>query len=153
MRSGRSGRFLMLSAAGASLAGCYVYRAAPTDPPAGMNLVLELNDRGRVGMGDSIGSSAQLIEGVTVNSPDTAYGIRVSRIRYLSGQSNDWAGEQLFVPKVFVGTVRERQFSKSRSLLTGLAISAGVAAFIATRDVLGFGSSPKEPTGGKPNEN
>ena len=153
MRRGRSGRFLMLSAAVASLAGCYVYRAAPTTPPAGMNLVLELNDRGRVGMGDSIGSSAQLIEGVTVNSPDTAYGIRVSRIRYLSGQSNDWAGEQLFVPKVFVGTVRERQFSKSRSLLTGLAISAGVAAFIATRDVLGFGSSPKEPTGGKPNEN
>jgi hypothetical protein len=153
MRRGRSGRFLMLSAAVASLAGCYVYRAAPTTPPAGMNLVLELNDRGRVGMGDSIGSSAQLIEGVTVNSPDTAYGIRVSRIRYLSGQSNDWAGEQLFVPKVFVGTVRERQFSKSRSLLTGLAISAGVAAFIATRDILGFGSSPKDPTGGKPNEN
>lgn len=143
----------MLLTAAASLSGCYVYSAAPATPPAGMSLVLELNDQGRVGMGDSIGSSAKVIEGVTINSPDTAYGLRVSRIRYLSGQANNWAGEQLFVPKAFVGTVRQRQFSRSRSLLTGLAITAGVTAFIATRDVLGFGSSPKDPTGGKPNEN
>lgn len=144
---------MALLIAATSLAGCYVYSAAPPAPPVGTSLVLELNDQGRVGLGDSIGSSAQSIEGASISSPDTAYGLRVSRIRYLSGQANAWAGEELFVPKVFVGNVRERRFSKSRSLLTGLAVAAGVTAFIASRDVLGFGSSPKEGPPPPPNQN
>lgn len=103
-------------------------------------------------MGDSIGSSAQVIEGKTISSPDSAYGLRVSKISYLNGQSNNWTGEQLIVPRIFVSNVREKKFSKSRTWLTGSAIAAAVVGFIASRDILGFGNSPKEPGGGKPGE-
>ena len=143
-------RLFVLAVSVATVSGCYVYAAAPPAPAVGTHLLLEINDRGRVGLGDSIGSAAQTIEGTSIRSSDSAYALRVSRVGYVNGQSNNWTGEQLVVPRIFVTSAREQNLSKSRSWLAASFVTAAVATFISTRGILGFGSSGKDSPGGKP---
>ena len=142
------GRACVPAFAAAVVAGCYVHTPAPVTPAAGSHLLLELNDRGRVGLGDSIGPSARTIEGTTILSSDSAYTLRVTRVGYLNGQSNNWTGEPLVVAREFVMNATEQKFSKSRTWLTATAVTAAVVAFISTRGLLGFGNEPKETGGG-----
>lgn len=128
--------------------GCYVYTAAPSAPAPGTELVLALNDRGRAGLGDSIGSGAEVVEGKSVPSPDSAYSLLVSRVSYLSRQSNDWNGERLVVPKLFVAGAQERRFSRGRTGVAAGLVAAAVVGFISSRGLLGFGSTSSEPPGG-----
>ncbi len=122
------------------VSACYVYSPAPATPAPGTRVLLELNDQGRVGLGDSIGPSSQVVEGTVVSLSDSAYGVKVVRVGYLNGQSNQWNGEPLMVSKAFVGTARERRFSPSRTWLTAGGVAAAAVAFIASRGLLGFGS-------------
>ena len=146
----RHGRAWVLAFAVAGSSGCYVYTPAPVTPSAGTQLLLELSDRGRVGLGDSIGPAAVAIEGTTVSSSDSAYALRVSRVSYLNGQSNRWMGEPLVVSRNFVARAREQKFSKGRTWLTAGGVSAVVVLFIATRGLRAFGNSSQEPGGGNP---
>lgn len=132
--------------------GCYVYSPAPPSPARGTRLLLELNDRGRVALGDSIGPSGRVVEGTVTANSDSAYSLRVVRVGYLNGQSNNWNGEPLVVPKDLVGNVKERRLSKSRSWLTATGVSVAVVAFIATRGLFGFGSEGREPGPGPPGQ-
>jgi hypothetical protein len=68
----------------------------------------------------------------------------------MNGQSNPWTGEQLTVRKDYIGFTRERRYSRSRSYLTAAATVGLAAAFIFSRSLLGFGSTPREPGGGEP---
>jgi hypothetical protein len=115
-------------------------------------LVLELNDRGRVALGDSIGPSGEEVEGTVTANSDSAYSLRVVRVGYLNGFSNNWNGEPLIVSRDLVGSVRERRFSRSRTWLTATGVSAAVVAFIATRGLLGFGSGGGDSGGGGGNQ-
>lgn len=144
-----SGWLLLLLQGMAS--ACYVYSPASATPVPGTRVLLELNDRGRVGLGDSIGPSSQVVEGTVVSNSDSAYGVRVVRVGYLNGQSNQWNGEPLMVSKDFVGTARERRFSRSRTWLTAGSAALAAVAFIASRGLLGFGSESRTPGGGPPN--
>lgn len=132
--------------------GCYVYSPAPVTPVPGSRVLLELNDRGRVGLGDNIGPSGQIVEGTMQSNSDSAYSLRVVRVGYLNGQSNQWNGEPLKVAKEFVGNARERRFSRSRTWLAASAVTLAAVAFIATRGLLGFGSESRQPGGGPPSE-
>jgi len=132
---------------------CYVYSPAPVTPTPGTRVLLELNDQGRVGLGDSIGPSSQVIEGTVVSLSDSAYGVKVVRVGYLNGQSNQWNGEPLMISKAFVGSARERRFSRGRTWLTAGGVTAAALVFIASRGLLGFGSEVKPGGGGLPGEN
>lgn len=125
--------------------GCYVYTPIAAPPEPGDRVAIELNDRGRAGLGESIGSAASKIEGMVQTEPDTAYVLSVVSVQYLNGQANKWSGERLTVSRDFVRDVRERQFSKSRSWLTAAAVSIGVVALVASRGLLGLGSSDRDP--------
>lgn len=133
--------------------GCYIYSPASQNPAPGTRLVLELNDRGRVALGDSIGPSGEEVEGTVTTNSDSAYSLRVVRVGYLNGFSNNWNGEPLIVSRELVGSVRERRLSRSRSWLTATGVSAAVLAFIATRGLLGFGSGGGDPAPGPPKQN
>jgi hypothetical protein len=135
----------------AVLSGCYVYSAAPAAPPPGTYLLLDLTDRGRVALGDSIGSGARALEGTAVSSTDSAYSLRVTRVSYLNGQSNSWTGERLVVPRDLVTNAKEKRFSRSRTWIAAAAVGAGLVAFIASRGLLGFGSGGSD--GGQPPPN
>lgn len=120
--------------------GCYTYPPLVTTPSPGVELRLDLNDRGRVGLGTLIGPAATKVEGVLRSPPDTAYELGVTYVTYVQGQSNRWNGEHLTVPKDFVATTTQRTFSMSRTWLTAAVVGGGIAALIASRSLSGRGS-------------
>jgi hypothetical protein len=127
--------------------GCYVYTPVAVPPAPGSRLLLELNDRGRVGLGGSIGSSAKSVEGLLQAQTDSAYSLKVVAVSYLNGQTNQWTGEQLVVSRDFVRDVTSRQYSRSRTFLAAAAIVAGTVLLIVTRSIIG-GGSPGNGGGG-----
>jgi hypothetical protein len=128
--------------------GCYEYGPAPSNAVPGTRVLLELNDRGRVGLGNSIGPTGGIVEGTVQSSSDSTYSLLVKRVEYLNGQWNAWNGEPLVVPKDFVGTARERTVSASRTWLAASAVTLAALAFISSRHLLGFGSEGKGPGNG-----
>ncbi len=110
-----------------------------------MRLLVELNDQGRVGMGERVGPGSTSIEGMLNSSPDSVYSFNVLAVTYFNGVSNRWSGERLSVSKDFVRVVKERQFSRSRTFVTAAAIVGGSIAFIASRGLFGFGNTDKQP--------
>jgi hypothetical protein len=128
--------------------GCYVYPPVVTTPSPGVELRLDLNDRGRVALGNLIGPSAVNVEGVLQSPPDTAYVLDVTSVTYLRGQTNKWSGEPVRVSKEFVANTTQRTLSKSRTWLTATAMVAGVAVLIASRALTGGGTANPDPGGG-----
>lgn len=125
--------------------GCYVYSPVVNAPTPGQQLRFDLNDRGRVGLGEFVGSSAERLEGVLTGELDSAYAVKVVSVSYLTGQSSKWSGEQLVVSKNFVGNVRLREFSAARTYLTAAAVLGAAVLLIATRGLFGSGTVDREP--------
>ena len=128
-----------------TLGGCYTSAPLTTTPAPGVTLVLDLNDRGRVALGDSIGTSASRVEGVVQASSDSSYVLRVSSVQYLNGQSNRWSGEPLTVRANLVSSARERRFSRSRTWALGIGAAAAVLTLALSTDLLGLGSIGRSP--------
>lgn len=128
--------------------GCYVYPPVVSTPSPGVELRLDLNDRGRAAMGTLIGPSAVNVEGVLKSPPDTAYVLGVTSVTYQRGQANKWSGEPLTVPREFVANTTQRTLSKSRTWLTVAVAAAGVAALLASLGLGGGGSPPPDGGGG-----
>jgi hypothetical protein len=128
--------------------GCYVYTPVASPPVPGQQLLLDLNDQGRVGLGPSIGSASSQVEGVVQPGTDSAYRLKIVAVSYLNGQRNKWSGEPLVVSRGFVRDVKLRQFSKSRSALTVAAVVGGALLFIVTRSILGGGAPGSGNEGG-----
>ncbi|HEU4630023.1 MAG TPA: hypothetical protein VFS08_09750 [Gemmatimonadaceae bacterium] len=148
-RAVRGWTALLLTAV-ASLSGCYTQVPVAGPPQPGTTLVVDLNDRGRLALGDSIGPSAEQIQGIVEASSDSSYVLRVESVRYLNGQTNRWSGEPLSLRTDLVGRARMRQFSRSRTWAVGLGVAAAVLTFALTTDLFGSGSLGKvhEPPGG-----
>ena len=122
------------------LAGCYVYAPLnPTVPQPGVRLAFELNDQGRVGMAGSLGPEVARVEGALVTRTETEYVLQVSQVLGLSGTTTKWSGETVSVQPDYVKTLRERRVSKGRTALLTAALTAAAVAFVATRNLLGFG--------------
>jgi hypothetical protein len=147
-RNARAARGCLLAFLLGVSSGCYVYPPVVTTPSPGVELRLDLNDRGRAALGTLIGPSAVNVEGVLQSPPDTAYVLGVTYVTYLRGQTNKWSGEPVTVSKDFVANTTERTLSKSRTWLTAAAMVAGVAALIASRALTGGGSDVSGPGGG-----
>ena len=128
--------------------GCYVYPPVVTTPSPGVELRLDLNDRGRVALGKQIGPSAVNVEGVLQTRPDTAYVLDVTSVTYMRGQTNKWSGEPVTVSKDFVANTTQRTLSKSRTWLTTAAIVGVAAVLIASRGLNGSGGEPSGGGGG-----
>ena len=106
----------------------------------GQVLVMDLNDNGRVALGPSIGPAATRIEGLLDSRTDSAYVVKVSSVVYMNGSNNRWTNEPLTIRSDLVRELRERKFSRSRSMLLAAGIVGGTVAFIASRGLLGFGT-------------
>lgn len=132
------------------ISGCYTFTPATTNPAPGTEMVLGLNDQGRVTLGQSVGPAAETIEGKLQSKTDSAYVISVSSVRYFNGGTNAWSGEPLSVGTSFVQQAQERRFSAGKTALA-VAVAAGAAiAFILTRSLFGSSSPDKSSTGGPP---
>jgi hypothetical protein len=130
--------------------GCYTFTPVVAVPEPGTELALGLNDQGRVSLGQSVGPSAQTIEGRLSAKNDSAYVIAVRSVRYFNGGTNVWSGESLSVGTSLVQEARVRRFSPSKTALVVAAAAGGVLAFILSRSIFGSASPDKTPNGGPP---
>ena len=131
------------------ICGCYTFTPA-SNPTPGTDVVLGLNDQGRVTLGQSVGPAAETIEGTLKSKNDSAYVISVSSVRYFNGGSNTWSGEPLTVGTSSVQQAQERHFSASKTALVVGAAAAAVLSFILTRTLFGSSSPDKTGTPGPP---
>jgi hypothetical protein len=135
------------------LTGCYSTRPLTTAPVPGTTVVLDLNDRARVQLGDRIGPSAASIEGVVQPGSDSGYVINISSVKYLNGQTNQWSGERFMLSPTLVTQAWQREFSRSRTMSLALGITAAIVTLVLKTDFLsktggGQPTTPPPPTGG-----
>jgi len=135
------------------MVGCYRYVPLSPAPQAGTRAALVLSDQGRVGMAPSIGSGVERVEGTLMTASDSDYLLSVSGLVGINGARSPWAGETVRVERGYVATALERRLSKSQTAIAAAAAGAMVALFIATRNLLGFGSSSSANGGGGPGNN
>lgn len=126
------------------MTGCYVYTPV-SQVGSGRVVLLGINDRGRVGIGQEVGAAAHAVEGTLTADPDSVYAVKVAAVRYLGGQTQRWTGEPLRISKDFVSDVREKRFSRSRSAMAAAAIVGGAVILILTRSLIGAGSTDRNP--------
>lgn len=132
------------------ICGCYTFTPVASNPAPGTDLVLGLNDQGRVNLGQSVGPAAETIEGKLQTKTDSSYVISVSSVRYFNGGSNTWSGEPLTVGTSLVQQAQERRFSPSKTALAVGAAAAAVLSFILTRTLFSSSTPDKSGTTGPP---
>jgi hypothetical protein len=136
-----------------AVTGCYVYTPVAGSVAPATYVALDITDRGRVGLGDLIGPAARRVEGVVKSETDSIFSLNVASVGYLNGQSNRWSGEPLTVRKDFITNVRERRFSKGRTIMASGSVVGGILVFALTRGLFGFGGSDERPPGDGPDPN
>jgi hypothetical protein len=146
----RFGRALMVAAALLPTAeACYVYTPPDTGAvPPGQLVELDISDMGRVGLGERFGSGLAAVQGRLVQSSSNEYVVNVYRVSQLNGASAMWSGEMVRLDRSYIGTVKQREFSASRTaLLVGSAV-AGVAVIALGAHFIGhFGGYPDPDPG------
>jgi hypothetical protein len=114
-------------------------------PEVGTVVALDVNDVGRVARGGSIGPEIGQIEGRLISQENGEYLLAVSSVRFLRGGEQIWNGERVRVNKEHVGNTYARRFHKGRTIALSAAIVGGIAAIVATRDLIGLGREPGTP--------
>ena len=140
-------RIVGLAALGTLLVGCYTFQ--PTGggvPTAGTNVALDINDAGRSALGGSMGPEIARVEGRLLSADDAEYRVAVSALQLLRGGEQSWSGEDVRIRREYVSSIRERRFSRGRTIALTAAGLGGVAYFV-TRSIVGGGteSPPKTP--------
>jgi len=133
------------------VSGCYTYSPIPAAPAPGTDVVLGLNDQGRVTLGQSVGPAAQQIEGKLQERTDSAYVVSVSSVSYFNGGSNKWSGEPLTIGRTLVTDVKERQFSRSRTFVVVAGATAAFLAFVFSRSLFANSTPERQANPGPPN--
>lgn len=128
-------------------AGCYQLVPLESAPRPGIDVVLELNDRGRAELADSIGPAADRIEGRLRSASDGVYQMDVRAVRYLKEPEQVWSGERLRVPMPYVAKGSERRLDKRKSWLLGVASAAALTLAITSVKLIGGGGG--EPSDGE----
>lgn len=145
-RARRAASVALLGALSLTSAACYRYvpleAGSQAGPQAGTIVELQLNDRGRAALADSIGPAADRIEGTLRSASGGAYQLSVSSVRYFGGTMNKWSGESLRVPMEFVGRSRERRFDRKRTWAVGAGAAAALVLAILQTELTG-GSTPR----------
>ena len=140
-----SHRWLWMIAIVAGAQGCYEY--VPVNSPAetvGKVVELKITDPGRVGLADRFGPGLDRIEGRLVSERDNQLTLSVSNTTTVEGTNTKWAGESVSLNRGFIGTVRSRRISPTRTTI--LAVAAGaVLYFTAAKSLIGGGKDPNDP--------
>lgn len=132
-RGARAAASLAARAALLGSAGCYAYEPAsagrgPAGWPVGRPVEVALTDSGSLVLGRAIGPSAATLAGTLVADSAGGLVIAVRQVRRRDGGEATWRGERVLVPRAVVAGVRERRFSRTRSVLAGAGIIAGLVA-------------------------
>jgi hypothetical protein len=134
------------------LGGCFRYVPVSTVQPGSL-VTVGITDRGRVGLADSLGPGVRRISGQLLAASDDRYVIAVHSVEFMDVNVPVRIERDRFeVPRDYVGDVRQREMSRSRTILAGVLVVAGlvIASLVA---ISGFGGDdpsdrPNGPGGG-----
>lgn len=132
---------------------CYVYR--PVSGPAaapGLPVAVEINDRGRVALADSLGGSVKRVEGTLQSATDSVVVVRVASVQFMNGQVSRWTNEPVTFRRDLFYDLRERRLSRSRTTLVTIGTVGAAVAFIISRNLFGFGHDQADPFKPPPGE-
>jgi hypothetical protein len=142
------GGLIRVAFSGVLLAGCYSLQPVRgVDPQIGSKIAIDVNDMGRVGLGQTIGPEIAQVEGTLVEKDTASYLLALSSVRMLRGMEQPWTGEQIRVKKEYFGSTYERRFSTGRSIGLGVITLGGFALFLASRSLFGIGTDDGGPPG------
>ena len=128
------------------LSACYKYvPVESTTVPVGETVAFEITDRGRVGLGDRLGSGVREIQGQLVRPDGDELIINVFRVIQLNGTSSQWSGETVRLDRDYVGRVKARELSKSRTWLLAAGVTATVVWVITSRTLSGLFNDEEPP--------
>ena len=144
-RASRTVRTLAMAAMATLGSACYSYMPISSSPDAGMEVKLELNDRGRAALADSIGPAVKSITGSVESANAGVYDMRIHLVEFFNGTFQRWAGERLSVQEDYVLRSNEKRLDRRRSWLAGIGSAALLAAAIVTVDLLGGSDPPTTP--------
>jgi len=126
------------------LQGCYTYTPLQTAAPAiGETVQFQISDRGRVALGETMGSGVSSIEARITGATEDQFLIKVAGVVHMSGEKSTWSGESVRLNRDFVERVQLRKLSKSRSWVAAIGVSVAIGTFIATRGLLGFNTGDR----------
>jgi hypothetical protein len=149
----RTGLALGVAALLPALQACYEYvPIEAASPPVGQLVELRITDQGRVGLADRFGTGLDAIEGRVVSEQPKDFVVNVYRVTQIDGASTQWSGETARVDRTFIGSVRGRQFSHTRTALLAAGAAAVVGYFIINNRLIGGYSGPTgdQPPSGPP---
>ncbi|WP_337169407.1 hypothetical protein [Gemmatimonas aurantiaca] len=125
--------------------GCYSTRpVVGTGIPAGTQVELQLTDAGRLAMAETLGSSADVVQGRLVSRDSAAWTVAVSSIQLLRGGQQVWSGEHLRIRPEHVALASERRFSRGRTAIVSAAV-VGVIVGIVKSGLVGMGQEDGGP--------
>jgi hypothetical protein len=129
------------------LNGCYTYnRVAPTQLPHGTDVSLTITDQGRVGLGDRMGTGVMRVNGRVVTPSDSAWVVQVSSVEMLTGGKTHWSGEEVRLPRAYVGEVGTRELSRKKTWLAAGVTIGAVAATVAAVSLIAHGFEGSDAT-------
>ena len=138
------GAFVVLSA-------CYKYvPVESTTPPVGETVAFEITDRGRVGLGDRLGTGVKEIQGQIIRPDGDELVINVFKVVQLNGTSSQWSGETVRLDRDYIGRVKTRELSKTRTWLLAAGATATVVWLITSRTLSGLFNDDEPPVDPEP---
>ncbi len=135
----------------AALQGCY--ETLPMQQgvaPVAERVQLTLNDQGRLGLGGKLGPSVDKVEGSVLQVGSDAYDVSVSAVVQIGGARSLWNGERVSVQKEYVSGYAVKRLSRARTTLLVGGVTAGMLAFILTKDLLLGGGGVEPPASTEP---
>jgi hypothetical protein len=124
------------------LNGCYEFVPAPSDAVApGQPIAVEINDQGRVGLGNVIGAEVRRLSGTLISESDQQLEMRVTELTFLNDRTSQWSGEHLTVPKQYARTVFEQKLSRGRTVMATVVSAGLIVAAILTSSLSGRGGN------------
>jgi hypothetical protein len=126
------------------MAACYeLVPVRGASPALGTRIALDVNDAGRVALGNSMGPSVDRVEGTLIDQSNGEYLLGVTSVALLRGGVQPWKGEHVVVKPEFVSNVYERRLDPIRTGLAA-AIFGGGIAYIAARNLTASGQKTEE---------
>lgn len=133
-----------------TVGGCYTQArvdASQAGALTGNTVVVDVTDRGRVALADSLGPGITRLEGRLAGTTDSTLALRVSRVEFIRGTPARWSGETVTVSRDFVAGIAERRVNRGKTALATALVIGGAIAFLLSVSLLGSGSDdvPNRP--------
>jgi len=120
-----------------AVSGCYTLQPVTRQTlPVGMTISLNVNDAARAALSAQMGPNISEIQGRLIQEDAAGFMLAVSEVRTFRDGTQVWSGEHVLIKKEFVNQASERKFSRSKTVIVGVAV-VGVLAILATQGLLG----------------